>query len=128
MTLIHPEAIEPFCESTEEFHKAGAYALVLDRPDDFTEAWDRHYDARPDWFDAARTAQTLCYVGGTGDLLSRLEDHRDGEVRMTTLTEICDIDSLHTIWFAGGERYQQTEIRLARWLQQDRPRWHIHQR
>jgi len=128
MSLLLPEAIEPYCESTTDYHKSGAYALALNRPSDFADAWDRHHDHRPDWFDRARTALTLFYVGGTGDLLSRLEDHRDGDVRTTTLTEVCSIEHLHTLWFAGSEHYEQTEYRLARWLQRDRPRAYVHQR
>jgi len=128
MSLLLPEAIEPYCESTTDYHKSGAYALALNRPSDFAEAWDQEYDHRPDWFDRARTAQTLCYVGGTSDLLSRLEDHKKGKVRTTTLTEICDIERLHTVWWADDERYQQTEYQLALTLQDEMPRWHVHQR
>ena len=128
MSLSLPEDIEPYCEDTTDFHRPAAYALVLERPDDFTQAFDNAFDTRPDWFDRARTCDTLCYVGGTSDLLSRLEDHRDGEVRTTVLTEVCDIERLQTVWFAGNERYQQTEYRLAQTLQDDRPSWHVHQR
>jgi len=128
MSLSLPADIEPFCESTDEFHNPAAYALVLDRPDDFAAAWDRQYDIRPDWLDAARTAGTLCYVGGSSDLLSRLEDHRNGDKRQTTLTRICDIDRLHTVWFAENEHWKQTEFQLAQWLSDERPRWYVHSR
>jgi predicted GIY-YIG superfamily endonuclease len=128
MSLSLPADIEPYCDSTEDYHKQGAYALVLNRPDNFLERWDRHHDKRPDWLSAARTADVLAYVGGSSDILSRLEDHRDGEVRQTTLTRVCEIDRLHTLWYSVDEDWRQTEFRLAKWLANERLRWFVHQR
>ena len=127
MSLTLPSDLEPFVDSIDEIHREGAYALVLERPDDFGSAWDDRHDRRPGWFDAARTADTLCYVGGASDVLARLEDHRDGDVRTTVLTEVCDFDRLHTVWWADDDPYVVVEFRLAKMLMNERPRWYVRQ-
>ena len=123
-----PADLEPFADDFDQMHASGAYALVLDRPDDFHAAWRREFDAVPDWFTLARDASTLAYVGGSSDVLSRLEDHRDGEGRTTVLTRVCEIDRLQSVWFAKDEPWEVTEANLASALRETRPSWYVHQR
>jgi hypothetical protein len=123
-----PSDLEPWVDDFDEMHDAGAYALVLSRPPDVRDVWDRHFETRPDWFATFRDAETVAYVGGSSDLLSRLEDHRDGEVRTTVLTEVCEIERLQSVWFAGDEPFEVTEANLAAALRETRPSWYVHQR
>ena len=126
--LSLPEDLEPYADEWDDMRGAGAYALVLDRPDDFAAAWDDAYDVRPEWFDAAAEAEVLAYVGGSNDVLYRLENHRDGKVRTTALTNVCEIDRLHTAWLDDETEYSITEFRLATMLDNERETWFVRQR
>lgn len=128
MSLTLPGDLEPWIDTIEDAFRPGAYALVLDRPEDFPAAWDRLYDIRPEWFSLARECETLAYVGGASDVLSRLEDHRDGEVRRTVLTSVCDIDHLHTVLWATDRPYSVVEYNLAVTLSRERDGWYVHSR
>lgn len=130
MSLSLPEDLEPYVDDYDDLHSSGAYALELQRPVDLRERWQQHYDTEPDYWTRLVNADTVYYVGGTSDLLSRLEDHRDGEVRQTVLTRVCDIRRLHVAW-VSSDAETATEIdepRLARWLQESRPRSYCHTR
>ncbi|AFH22472.1 hypothetical protein OSG_eHP27_00100 [environmental Halophage eHP-27] len=93
-----PADVEVFGDY-EQFHDPAVYCLILERPDDVADRWDRRFDHRPDWWDEFVSAEACWYVGAAKDCLSRLEDHRDGDVRTTVLTEVCDIDSLRNVWW-----------------------------
>jgi len=129
MPLELPADLEPFVDDYDQMTTEGCYALLLDRPDNPAAAWDRHFDTRPEWFARFVGAEQVAYVGSGHDVLRRLEEHRDGEVRTTVLTEVCEIDGLHTVWFVGAEDTEQLrfeERKLARWLDRERPSWFVH--
>lgn len=128
MTLELPSDLYPYTGG--DHHQPGAYALELQRPIDLRERWQQHYDEEPDYWNRLVNSDTVYYVGGTSDLLSRLEDHRDGEVRQTVLTRVCDVAGLQTAWPADNpsKAFELVEPRLARLLQQERPKAYVHTR
>lgn len=130
MSLELPADAEPYVNDYDDLHNPAAYALKLGRPVDLQEAWNQHYDTHPDYWDRLVSAESVFYVGASSNLLSRLEDHRDGDVRSTVLTEVCEVVGLQTVWPAENkiEAFELAEPRLARWLQQERPRAYVHQR
>jgi predicted GIY-YIG superfamily endonuclease len=95
MSLNLPQDLEPW---TDEWDTPAVYALRLTLPSDFPERWDATYDHHPDFVDAAATAETVLYVGATADVLSRLEDHRDGVVRTASLVSLASDVELRNVW------------------------------
>jgi len=132
MSLSLPEDAEPFLRSDDDFsqlHAGAAYALTLSKPADLTAEWDRHFDERPDYWDQLDDAERVVYVGGSKDLLARLEDHRDGEVRQTALTTVCEIGELRNVWWADSGDPFLVETQLADLLAQELPpTTYVHQR
>jgi len=128
MSMSLPADVERF-GGPDRWHSACCYALVLTRPDDLAAAWDREFETRPPWFEEFRDAASVVYVGATGDCLSRLEDHRDGEVRQAALLRVCDIDSLRNIWwFQDTDRAFERESGIATEMQNQYPDVYVHQR
>jgi len=99
MTLSLPADLEPFAPDFDAMHQPGVYALDLSRPDDPAAAWDRHYDSRPAWWPPFVDASQVVYVGASADVLSRLEDHRNGEVRRASLIRVCDVTDVRGVWW-----------------------------
>lgn len=136
MTLSLPEDLEPYTNGLEDAHSSGAYALELQRPIDLGERWQEHYDTKPDYWRELVNADQVYYVGGTGDLLNRLEDHRDNDhpdrdsKRSTVLTEVCGVARLQVAWVSADAPTALgiDEPRLARWLSRSRPRAYVHTR
>jgi len=126
-----PEDLEPFVDDYDEMHEPGVYCLKLTRPHNVATAWDRHFDHRPEWFEEFQDATECVYVGASMNLLERLTDHKDGEKRLTVLTEICEIDGLHTVWHAldvsDWSELGVEERKMARWLKESRATWFIRQ-
>jgi len=132
MTLELPSDLYPFLPDnadTSHYRTPGVYSLALDRPNDPVSAWDNAYDHRPPWFSQFIEADEVVYVGSSMDVLGRLTDHKDGEKRVTVLTDICDIRELRSVWWVDGDRdeVQREERRLARWLREAKPTWYIRQ-
>lgn len=130
MGLELPGDLEPYIEEYDQLHSEGAYAIELSRPVNLEEVWHRHNETKPPYWDQLQRADRVLYVGASGDLLSRLEDHRDGDARTTVLTEVCDVVGLHTAWRAKSPEHAREvlEPRLARWLQSSNPGWYCHTR
>lgn len=129
MPLELPADLEVHADNYDQLTDPGVYVLLLNRPDNPAAAWDREYDARPEWFVTFRDAAQVAYVGAASDVLHRLEEHRDGEVRQAVLLRICAIDRLHTVfWFDDADRAFERESGLAMTLQQERPEWYVHSR
>jgi len=99
MTLSLPEDLEAFAEDYDQLTSPAVYCLSLEKPENPRQAWDAEYDVRPDWLDAWADSSRCLYVGAAKNVLSRLEDHRDGEVRQTALTRVCSVDSLEDVWW-----------------------------
>jgi len=132
MTLQLPSDAEPFIPKDgdlSDLSSAGVYCLTLDRPDDLAAAWDREFDHRPAYWDELEHCTQVAYIGAANDVLSRLEEHRDGEVRQTALTTVCVIDALRNIWwFDSAEVAFERESRIAMLMQNHKPSWYVHQR
>lgn len=122
MSLELPADPEVFADDYGQLSGPAVYALDITRPADLGDVWDRHYDNRPEWFDRFRDASAAVYVGAAANVLARLEDHRDGEVRKATLpTVAADVD-LRNVWFfeqrdRAFERESNIAIRLRIHLQ-----------
>jgi len=114
-----------FSAAFQDSPEWGVYTIDNDQehdPDDVAQAWDREFDTRPDWFDELVAAREVWYVGATNDCLSRLEDHRDGEVRVGVLQRICAIESLRNVWwFSETDRAFERESGIAVELQNHYP-------
>lgn len=132
MTLSLPADAEPFIPAggdLSDLRGPGVYALRLSRPDDLAAAWDATFDTRPDYWESLTSAERVVYVGAAKDVLGRLEDHRDGEVRKAALLRVCEIDALRNVWwFDSADAAFERESKLAIMLQNDRPAWYVHQR
>jgi len=130
MSLSLPENAEPFIPDGEPFdhlHEPAVYALTLTKPDDLKAAWDAEFDARPGYFEELQDASGVVYIGEAGDVLHRLEDHRNGEIRVGVLQRVFEIDSLRNIWFMPSkEQAEQEESNIAIMLQNERPELYVH--
>jgi len=132
VALELPADIEPFLQDDhqhERIRSAAVYCLRLTRPDDLAAAWDRHFENRPEYWADLTDAEGVVYVGSAKDLLARLNDHANGEVRLTVLTEICEIDDLRNVWWVDDpDRRFIEESRIATMLQNQRPDLYTHSR
>lgn len=130
--LSLPEDAEPFIPEGEDLSalsNPGVYALSLSRPDDLAAAWDATFDARPAYWDDLQEAESVVYVGASNNVLARLEDHRDADLRKAALLNVCDLEALRTIWwFDSADEAFQNESKIALQLQVERPDLYVHQR
>lgn len=127
MPLELPADLEP--HTGINYHQPGVYALTLKRPEDVADRWDCEFDVRPPWFDDFRGAARVVYVGATADLLSRLKDHRDGQVRQATILRVCGIDGLHTVWVCDtADAAFAAEYNMMTMLRREHPEWYVHSR
>lgn len=129
MALSLPADAEPFIpdgEPWDHLHEPAVYALTLAVPDDPAQAWDATHDHRPAYWDELIDADGVVYIGEAGDVLHRLEQHRDGE-QTGVLMEAFGIDGLRNIWWMESkEQAEQMESQLGIMLQNERPGLYIH--
>ena len=132
MSLELPGDIEPHMMTDMAFERirgAAVYCLELDPPDNIYEAWDQHFENRAPYLDEIDDAAGVRYVGAANDLLRRLNDHNDGEVRKSALLRVCDIASLHSVWwFDSADEAFERESKIATIMQNNRPELYIHSR
>lgn len=101
----------------DDAHNSGCYALSLAVPDS-VEAVQRRRLAVADhpWDDAmARQfarAKRVVYVGESGDVYDRLQDHAAGNVRKSALVDAYEIRDVVGVW--PGERSAVAERDRAR--------------
>jgi hypothetical protein len=127
VTLELPAAIEPHVGAA--YQQPAVYALELSTPSDFEARLARYYDHEPPWLSRAEAATRIIYVGASKRLLSRLEDHVDGDVRTVGLVGACEIDGLYDVWvFDDADRAFERESGIAIDLQTDHPEWFVHSR
>lgn len=116
-----PEDLEPFADDYSDISGPGVYALNLSKPRNLAEAWDREFDSRPNYWNELKQARFVVYVGAAKNVLSRLEDHRDGNVRVGVLQRICEIQEVRNVWFCDStdkafEMESRKGIELRNWL------------
>ena len=129
MTLTLPQAVEPFLSDDVEWSQPAVYAIVLKRPEDVAQAWDSVFENRPPYFTDLQEADTVVYVGAAKNLMHRLEDHSNGNVRKSALLRICEIDHLRNVWwFDSADRAFERESGFAIALQNEHADYYVHQR
>lgn len=112
MSLSLPADAEVFIPDGEDFdhlHEPGVYCLRLTKPDDLASAWDQAFDTRPAYWDELEAAERVLYVGEAGDVLYRLEDHRDSDKRIGVLQRVCEIAGLRNIWWCDSKANAKQE-------------------
>jgi len=95
MTLSLPSDLEPY---TTDYRTAAVYALDVTMPDDLAYQWDLRFEHRAEWFDQLQAAGNVIYVGAAKNLIGRLEDHRDGQVRKAVLPSLATEIDLRNVW------------------------------
>jgi predicted GIY-YIG superfamily endonuclease len=130
MSLALPGDVEPFLtENFEQLRGPAVYALDVVKPDDVAAEWDRHFDARPEYMDELQSARDVLYVGATNDLLLRLEDHVEGDVRQSALLTVCDIVGVRdVVWFDDADRAFERENGIAMQLANELEHTYVHSR
>lgn len=131
MTLMLPADAERFLQDAHDYDRLrgpAVYCLVLERPEDLAAVWDDHFETRPDYFPRLEAAGSVLYVGSATDALGRLTEHKDGETRLTVLTEICTIDRLRNLWWCERDRRRVVESQMASLLEQELGDVYVHQR
>jgi len=127
MGLELPADLEAFADDYDQLTSAAVYALDCEIPD-LSTAWDRHYDVRPEWFDAADEKPNHIYVGAAKNVLQRLEEHRDGEIRKASLPRVADDVSLRNVWwYDDADRAFERESNVAIRLRIHLPETFVHQ-
>jgi len=127
MTLSLPADLEPHADDYEQLTSPGVYALRLEKPDAPEWAIAETWDVWPSWGDEFVACETPVYVGAASNVLARLEDHRDGEVRKAALLRICEIDGIHAVhWYKDADLAFEREWQHAAKLQHERPEFYVH--
>jgi len=129
MSLNLPEDAETFLSDDHpDWSGPGVYALTLSKPDDLAAEWDAVYEERPEYWDQLEESETVVYVGAAKNVMARLEDHRDGDVRKAALLRVCEIDHLRNIWwFNTPDAAFLKESQLAMWMQNQYADMFVHQ-
>lgn len=129
MTLTLPADAEPFVDDISDLRQPAVYALKCIKPDDMAAQWDRQFDHRPDYWNELVNAQRVAYVGASKDVLARLEDHRDADVRKAALLEVCEpVGVLNIKFFKTAEKAFERESGLALRFAREHPEFYVHQR
>jgi predicted GIY-YIG superfamily endonuclease len=130
MTLTLPADAEPFVDDDiSDLRQPGVYALKCIKPNDMVAQWDRHFDHRPDYWNELVNAERVAYIGASNDVLARLEDHRDADVRKAALLEVCEpVGVLNIKFFPTAEQAFERESGLALRFAREHPEFYAHQR
>jgi len=134
MTDILPEQLLQACPDDHEPSDPGVYALEIDLPDKSKEQlqrdWLLEYDTLPPYFHRLVDCHTAIYVGASGDVQGRLEDHLDTHVRKASLPTVFDVTALHSVeWYDDTDDAFQAEYNRARAIDKDTdPLTYVHSR
>jgi len=96
------ERLAPHVPDDHSNNDPGCYALVVDLPADreaVEAAWLKWYDSLPEYVDQLVEADRAIYVGATGGVRDRINDHREGKVRQATLPHVFGLVDIYGAWF-----------------------------
>jgi len=96
------ERLSAFVPDQRSNNDPGVYALVVQLPDSreaVEAAWSESYDTLPDYVDRLVEADRAIYVGATGGVRDRINDHREGKVRQATLPHIFGVVDIYGAWY-----------------------------
>ena len=123
------EVFIPEGEDLSHLSTPGVYALTLSRPADLAAAWDQRFDHRPDYWTDLADAERVVYVGAAKNVLARLTEHKDGEIKKARVVQVCSIESIRNIWwFDDVQRAFERESGLAVAMQNHYPSMYVHSR
>lgn len=109
MSLELPADAEPF---GRDWSRSGVYVLRYSVPDNVHERAEHAFDHPPAWLDALFECDKCLYVGEGGNVMHRLEDHNNGDVRKTTLSRLgCEPIGVVNIIYKDSKE----EAELAEW-------------
>ena len=121
----HLDDDQPF----DDLRGAGVYTLVCHKPDDLAGAWDSRFEHQPAYWADLQDCERVIYVGESADILSRFEDHHDGEVRQARLLEVCRPRGIIDIEFCESKhRAEVRESQIGTHLQNQHGSWYVHYR
>ena len=106
----------------EDSHGPGTYALQVETPDtsgSVAQAFREHVDELPPSEHMAQLADasSVCYVGASGQVYDRLQDHTEGVVRQSLFLRAFEPVSLVGVW--PSENAFQDEYNRAVALSRD---------
>jgi predicted GIY-YIG superfamily endonuclease len=121
VSLHLPADLEAFANDYDQLTGPAVYALNIQPPADVAEAWDARFEERPEYWEQLTEADGWIYVGASGHVLHRLEDHRDGKVRKSILPTLAQDMTLRNVWWCDDateafERESAIGIRLRNFL------------
>jgi len=96
------ERLAAFVPDDRSNNDPGVYALVVDLPDSreaVESAWLSNYDSLPDYVDRLVEADRGIYVGATGGIRDRINDHRAGKVRTASLPSVFGVVDIYGAWY-----------------------------
>jgi len=96
------ERLAAFVPDDRSNNDPGVYALVVDLPgsrEAVESAWLENYETLPDYVDRLVEADRAIYVGATGQVRSRINDHRLGMVRSASLPSVFGVVDIYGAWY-----------------------------
>lgn len=87
----------------DEWGDPAVYGLACETPETLRilmMRWGGLYEVYPpkELIEAVDAGRRIVYVGATTDLLARLHDHVDAEVRVSGLLQVCPPTGLEAVW------------------------------
>lgn len=87
----------------DDSHDPGTYGLEVDTPDSVeavARRFHEHVDTTPssDTLQRIANADDVAYVGASGNVYDRLQDHADAEVRQALFLRVFDLVGVLGVW------------------------------
>jgi len=108
------------CPDDREPDSPGVYALEIDVPhavaDDLEAQWLDHFEELPDeYWHRIVDCDRVIYIGETGDVQARLDDHITSGKRKATLPYVFGVSRLLDVWWHDSKQdAKEAEYNRAR--------------